>query len=77
LLRIKHRQKYRLFGDNALLMGLLTVCINCCAKLELHYKADQIEYIFSLRVSAILISKFATNVRANISREVMPHTLKL
>jgi hypothetical protein len=36
--RVKH--KYRLFIDHKSLIRLLTVCIECCTKLDLYYKVD-------------------------------------
>jgi hypothetical protein len=45
--RIKH--KYILFRSHTPLIRLLTVCIKCCAQLELCYKADQINQIFRFK----------------------------
>jgi hypothetical protein len=39
LTRVEH--KYRLFIDHKPLVRLLTVCIECCAKLELYHEVDQ------------------------------------
>jgi hypothetical protein len=47
LTRVEH--KYRLFMDHKPLIRLLTVCIKCCAKLELYHEVDQIDQIFSFR----------------------------
>ncbi|KAH6667739.1 hypothetical protein B0J14DRAFT_567113 [Halenospora varia] len=41
--RIKHKYK------SAPLMRLLTVCIDCCAELELYHEADQIGQIFGFK----------------------------
>jgi hypothetical protein len=47
LTRVKH--KYRLFMDHEPLIRLLTVCTECCTKLDLYHEVDQIDQIFSFR----------------------------
>jgi len=41
--------KYMLFRSQEPLMRLLTVCAECCAKLEVYYKVDQVDQILSFR----------------------------
>jgi hypothetical protein len=43
------RIKYMLFGSQAPLMRLLTVCAECCAKLEVYYEVDQVDRIFGFQ----------------------------
>jgi hypothetical protein len=49
LTRAKH--KYRLFMDHEPLIRLLTVCIECCTKLDLYHEVDQIDQVFGFRDS--------------------------
>ena len=43
------RIKYMLFKSQEPLMRLLTVCAECCAKLEVYYEVDQVDRIFGFR----------------------------
>jgi hypothetical protein len=45
--RFKH--KYETLRGNAPLMRLLTVCMKCCAELELYHEDDQIDRIFGFK----------------------------
>jgi hypothetical protein len=55
--------KYMMFRSQAPLIRLLTVCAECCAKLEVYYKVDQVNRIFG----------FQDNYRA--SREIVLRVL--
>ena len=43
------RLKYMLLRSQAPLMSLLTVCAECCAKLEVYYEVDQVDRIFAFQ----------------------------
>jgi hypothetical protein len=43
------RVKYMLFRSQVPLMSLLTVCAECCAKLEVYYEVDQVDQIFGFQ----------------------------
>jgi hypothetical protein len=45
--RVKH--KYMLSRSATPLLRLLTVCVECCTELELHYEVDQMDRIFGFR----------------------------
>jgi hypothetical protein len=46
---LRARIKYMLFRSQAPLMSLLTVCAECCAKMEVYYEVDQVDRIFGFQ----------------------------
>jgi hypothetical protein len=65
-IRIDHKYK------GAPLMRLLTICINCCAELELDHEADQIGRIFGFRDNSRIPREMLLRISYKEIKEIVP-----